>query len=207
MLGERLARGGAGAAKAPRTIPAGRAADRGVASLEGRSTARARSGERSTAVAAIATAVAGQRRSRPPPAADRARARTRGRASRRRGRSAPSSGRRRRRRARTATSRSSSRNQIAPSRSGRRERDGMEVVDDEPLGRRVEEVDEGEAEPGPIAAEMLPREQIDGNRAERDGDGLRRRAGARGSARSTTAERGGRRSGRSARRAGRSARR
>ena len=54
-----------------------------------------------------------------------------------------------------------------------RERDGMEVVDHEPLCRRVEEVDEGECDPGAIAPEMLPCEQIDGNSAEGDGGRLR----------------------------------
>ena len=53
-----------------------------------------------------------------------------------------------------------------------RERDGMEVVDDEPLGRRVEEVDEREGEPGPLTAEVLPREQEDGHRPERHAYGL-----------------------------------
>ena len=59
-----------------------------------------------------------------------------------------------------------------PEQEGRGERHGVEVVDDEPLGRRIEQVDDGEHETGPIAPEVLPREQIDGNRAEGDGDGL-----------------------------------
>ena len=54
----------------------------------------------------------------------------------------------------------------------RRERDRVEVVDDEPLRRRIEEVDEGEAEPRPVGAEVLAGEQEDGHGAERDGDGL-----------------------------------
>ena len=54
----------------------------------------------------------------------------------------------------------------------RRERDGVEVVDDEPLRRRVEQVDEGEREPGPLPAEVLAREPEDGERTERDAYGL-----------------------------------
>ena len=85
------------------------------------------------------------------------------------------------------SSRSSSRNQIAPSSSGVASATGMEVVDDEPLRRRVEEVDEREAEARPLGAEVLAGEQEDGQRAERDADGLRRRGAGRGSARATRA--------------------
>ena len=59
-----------------------------------------------------------------------------------------------------------------PEEERRRERDGMEVVDDEPLRRRVEEVDEREAEPGPLAAEVLAREQEDGHGPECYAGGL-----------------------------------
>ena len=59
-----------------------------------------------------------------------------------------------------------------PEQERRRERDRMEVVDDEPLGRRVEQVDEREAEPRPFAAEVLAGEQEDGHGAERDADAL-----------------------------------
>ena len=71
----------------------------------------------------------------------------------------------------------------------RRERDRVEVVDDEPLRRRIEEVDEREAEARPLAAEVLAGEEEDRHRAERDGDGLRRRGAGRGSARATRAGR------------------
>ena len=52
------------------------------------------------------------------------------------------------------------------------ERDGMEVVDDEPLRGRIEQIDEREAEPRPLAAEVLAREKEDGHCADRDADRL-----------------------------------
>lgn len=55
----------------------------------------------------------------------------------------------------------------------RRERDGMEVVESEPLGRRVEEVDEREAGAGPLAFQVLAGEQEHGKGTERDPDRLR----------------------------------
>ena len=59
-----------------------------------------------------------------------------------------------------------------PEQERRRERDRMEVVDHEPLRRRVEQVDEREAEPRPFAAEVLAGEQEDRHGAERDADAL-----------------------------------
>ena len=49
-----------------------------------------------------------------------------------------------------------------------RERDRMEVVDDEPLRRRVEQVDEREREPLPLPAEMLSGEPEHWQRPESD---------------------------------------
>ena len=70
------------------------------------------------------------------------------------------------------TSRSSSRYQNAKSRNGRGERDRVELVQRQPLRRRVEQVDEREPERGAVAAEVLAREPEDGQRAERDDDRL-----------------------------------
>ena len=53
-----------------------------------------------------------------------------------------------------------------------REGDGVEVVENEPLGRRVEKVGEREAEACPFGAEMLVCEEIHGHRAERHRDRL-----------------------------------
>ena len=50
----------------------------------------------------------------------------------------------------------------------RRERHRMELVEREPLRRRVEEVREPEAEPGPVGVEVLSRQQEDRPGAERD---------------------------------------
>ncbi len=52
------------------------------------------------------------------------------------------------------------------------ERDGVELVQRQPLGRRVEQVGEREAEPGPLGAEVLAGEPEDGQRADRDRDRL-----------------------------------
>ena len=54
----------------------------------------------------------------------------------------------------------------------RRERDGMELVQRQPAGRRIEQVGEREAEAGPPRCEVLPREPEDGKRAECDRDRL-----------------------------------
>ena len=55
-----------------------------------------------------------------------------------------------------------------PEEQRRRERDRVEVVDHEPLRRRVEEVDEREPEARPVRAEVLAGEQVHGHGAERD---------------------------------------
>ena len=54
----------------------------------------------------------------------------------------------------------------------RRERDGMELVQRQPTGRRIEQVGEREAEPGTPRCEVLARQPVDGKRAECDGDRL-----------------------------------
>ena len=48
----------------------------------------------------------------------------------------------------------------------------MEVVQHEPLRRRVQEVGEREARRSPVRAEMPPAEEVDRHRAGRDRDGL-----------------------------------
>ncbi len=87
----------------------------------------------------------------------------------------------------------------------RGERHGMEVVEHEPLGGRVEEVGEPEAEPGPLAAQVLPREQVDRNGAERDRHRLRDEQQRRVGPEPPERRERRRRSGRSARPAARSA--
>jgi len=53
------------------------------------------------------------------------------------------------------------------------ERNWVELVQRQPLRRRVDEVRERKAEPGARAAEVLVRQPVDGQRAEGDGDRLR----------------------------------
>ena len=53
------------------------------------------------------------------------------------------------------------------------ERDRVELVQRQPLGRGVEEVDEREGEPRPVVAQVLAREAVDRQRSERDCDRLR----------------------------------
>ena len=48
----------------------------------------------------------------------------------------------------------------------------MELVQRQPLRRRIEQVREREADPGAFRAEVLAREPVDRQRAERDRDGL-----------------------------------
>ena len=59
-----------------------------------------------------------------------------------------------------------------PEQERRRERDRVEVVEHEPLRRRVQEVGEREARGRPLRAEVPLAEQVDRHRAGRDGDGL-----------------------------------
>jgi hypothetical protein len=49
----------------------------------------------------------------------------------------------------------------------------VELVQRQPLGRRVGEVGKREADSGSLAAEVFAREPVDGQRAERDRDRLR----------------------------------
>ena len=55
---------------------------------------------------------------------------------------------------------------------GAGERDRVELVQRQPLGRRVEQVDEPEPEARPLAVEVLRREPVDREGAERDHDRL-----------------------------------
>jgi hypothetical protein len=64
---------------------------------------------------------------------------------------------------------------------GAGERDGMKLVQRQPLGRRVKQVREREPEGGSLRGEVLAGEPVDRKRAERNGDclGDEQRVGAR----------------------------
>ena len=93
----------------------------------------------------------------------------------------------------------------APEEKRRRERDRMEVVEDEPLRRGMQEVGEREAGAGPVRCRGASAEQVHGDRSGGDRDRLARPGAATDRARATRVARKRRRSGRSARRAARSA--
>ena len=101
------------------------------------------------------------------------------------------------------SSRSSSRNQIAAEEERCRERDRVKVVDDEPLRRGIEEVDERETEARPSPPRCLRASRKTGT-APRATATAWRPGAAQGSATATRAARRAPRAGRSALRAGRS---